>query len=90
MKSNLFSPNIQIEHIKPFSRSLDDGLSNKILVYHSENLRKSNKTPFEAFADNPDKWNAVKERAKDLFYLKNKKKNIKISISEEALKLMAF
>jgi len=39
----------QIDHILPFSRTLDDGLSNKVVCCNSCNQIKRNKTPFEAF-----------------------------------------
>ncbi len=37
----------QIDHIQPFSRSLDDSLSNKVLCLTSSNQNKRDQTPFE-------------------------------------------
>ena len=53
----------EIEHIIPYSRSLDDSLSNKTLCHREANRRKGNKTPFEAFGSTPE-WEAMIERAK--------------------------
>ncbi|MEQ1724296.1 MAG: type II CRISPR RNA-guided endonuclease Cas9, partial [Pseudobdellovibrio sp.] len=66
----VLSEEVQVDHILPFSRTLDDGLSNKVLVMASENVKKRNKTPYEAFNSNPEKWAAVQERAKQLPYNK--------------------
>ncbi len=54
---SLFSPGYcEIDHIIPFSRSFDDSISNKVLVLGIENQRKGNRTPFEYFGDNEDRW----------------------------------
>lgn len=46
----LFDDNLyQIDHILPYSRSYDDSLTNKVLVYTERNQKKGNKTPKEAF-----------------------------------------
>ena len=39
----------EIDHIYPYSRSMDDSMNNKVLVEKSANQEKGNKTPFEAF-----------------------------------------
>lgn len=52
-------PQFDIEHIIPFSRSLDDSYMNKTLCYHEENRSvKRNKTPFEAYSGAPE-WDEV-------------------------------
>ncbi|MCY4575205.1 MAG: type II CRISPR RNA-guided endonuclease Cas9 [Chloroflexi bacterium] len=46
----LFSPAVDVEHIIPFSRSLDDSFRNKTLCMAEENrLHKRNRTPWEAY-----------------------------------------
>ncbi len=40
---------IHIEHIVPYSRSMDDSYANKTLSYRDANMAKSDKLPFEAF-----------------------------------------
>ncbi|OSQ43354.1 type II CRISPR RNA-guided endonuclease Cas9 [Thalassospira alkalitolerans] len=47
--SRLFSPEIEIEHILPFSRSLDNSPANKTLCLRGANRAKGNRTPWEAF-----------------------------------------
>jgi CRISPR-associated endonuclease Csn1 len=63
----LFSGEIQIEHIHPWSRSLNDSFSNKTLCYAKENILKGNKTPFEYYGNDEANWSAIKERALKLF-----------------------
>lgn len=47
----------EIDHIIPFSRCFDDRLINKVLVLAKENQRKGNRTPFEYFGDDINRWN---------------------------------
>lgn len=64
--AELFSDDVQIEHIVPYSRSLDDSFNNKTLSFKSANYYKGNKTPYEAFGENKDGFNYhdILERAK--------------------------
>lgn len=66
--SELFSDAIEIEHILPFSRTLDDSISNKTLCVRKANRDKGNRTPFEAFGTSPDgyDWDSIAARAADL------------------------
>ncbi|MFN3754506.1 type II CRISPR RNA-guided endonuclease Cas9 [Flavobacterium sp.] len=63
----LFSGEVQIEHIHPWSRSLNDSFNNKTLCYADENRRKGDKTPFEFYGGDEQNWSAIKERALKLF-----------------------
>jgi CRISPR-associated endonuclease Csn1 len=65
--TQLFSGEIQIEHIHPWSRSLNDSFSNKTLCYAKENILKGNKTPFEYYGNDEANWSAIKERTLKLF-----------------------
>lgn len=67
-KATLFGDEIEIDHILPFSRSLHDGIGNKILCYRQANREKGNRTPFEAFSHSPSgyDWNAIQARAATL------------------------
>jgi CRISPR-associated endonuclease Csn1 len=48
-----------IEHIIPFSHSLDDSFLNKTLCYHDENRnRKGNRSPYEAY-HGTDQWDII-------------------------------
>ncbi len=67
--SQLFSGEVQIEHIFPWDRSLDDSYLNKTLCFVDENHRKGNKTPFEYYSKQGDGvWEKVKDRALKIFY----------------------
>lgn len=57
--SELFSANIEVDHILPYSESLDDSFMNKVVCYTSENRFKGQKTPVDAFGGNSDKWNQI-------------------------------
>jgi CRISPR-associated endonuclease Csn1 len=65
--SKLFTGEIQIEHIHPWSRSLNDSFNNKTLCWADENRRKGDKTPFEYYGKDESNWSAIKERALKLF-----------------------
>jgi CRISPR-associated endonuclease Csn1 len=64
----LFSGEVQIEHIHPWSKSLNDSFMNKTLCFADENRAKGDKTPFEFYSlQGENKWHEVKERALKLF-----------------------
>lgn len=47
----LLSDEVEIEHILPFSRTLDDSLNNKTVSMRQANRIKGNSTPWEAFGE---------------------------------------
>ncbi|OLN24895.1 CRISPR-associated protein, Csn1 family [Desulfovibrio sp. DV] len=61
----LLSDEVEIDHILPFSRSLDDSPTNKTVCLRRANRYKLNRTPAEAFGDSRDgySWEGVMERA---------------------------
>ncbi|MFD0988529.1 type II CRISPR RNA-guided endonuclease Cas9 [Mariniflexile jejuense] len=65
--NELFTNKWQIEHIHPWSKSLNDSFSNKTLCLGTENIKKGNKTPFEFYGGDEANWSAIKERALKLF-----------------------
>lgn len=75
--AQLFSGEVEIDHILPFSVSLDDSLANKVLCLTRSNRDKKNQTPYEAFGHSPGAycWKAIEERASRL--PKNKTKRFK-------------
>ncbi len=83
--SELFTFSIDIDHILPFSRSLDDSRANKVVCKQKANQDKGNKTPWEAFHNHPDyDWQAIRENAVARYYHgkdKQWKKNTKPVIS---------
>lgn len=46
----------EIDHILPYSRSLDDSMNNKVLCLAKENQDKKNMTPFEYFGNIGRDW----------------------------------
>ncbi len=45
------SAETEVDHILPFSRTLDDSMSNKVVCIADANQVKGNQTPYEAFGD---------------------------------------
>ena len=67
-RTRLFSGDIEIDHILPYSRTLDDSIANKALCVSRANRLKGNATPYEAFGSSPDgfSWDDILERASRL------------------------
>ncbi|MDR0609599.1 MAG: type II CRISPR RNA-guided endonuclease Cas9, partial [Planctomycetaceae bacterium] len=57
------NPQFDIEHILPFSRSLDNSYINKTLceIYENRHVKK-NQTPFEAYGHDPQRWHEILTR----------------------------
>ncbi|MEM6639527.1 MAG: type II CRISPR RNA-guided endonuclease Cas9 [Pseudomonadota bacterium] len=49
--ATLLSEAVEIEHILPYSRTLDDSLNNKTVAFRDANRIKGNRSPFEAFGE---------------------------------------
>ncbi len=66
--SELFTKEIEIEHILPFSRTLLDSEHNLTLAHSSCNAFKAERSPYEAFGSNPQgyNWNEIVTRANQL------------------------
>jgi CRISPR-associated endonuclease Csn1 len=56
----------EVEHIWPRSRSLDDSFRNKTLCRKDINAAKGNKTPFEYYQNDPEKWADIQRRMRDM------------------------
>ncbi len=65
----VFSDEIEVDHILPVSRTLDDSIANRLLACRACNRLKRRKSPFEAFGATPG-WPAIAERSKALPYFK--------------------
>ncbi len=65
---NLFSDEVEIEHILPFSKTFDDSYSNKTLSVRRANRDKKNRTPHDAFGSSPAgyDWEEISKRANEL------------------------
>lgn len=59
------TPQVDVEHIWPYSRSMDDSFLNKTLCYHEENRnRKRGHTPLEAYGPTPEQYEAILDRVR--------------------------
>lgn len=63
--AELFSPEIEIDHILPVSLTLDDSNANRVLCRREANRQKRRQTPFQAFGATPE-WNDIIVRAAKL------------------------
>lgn len=62
----LFSEEVDIDHLIPFSDSWDDSAANKVICMRYANREKGNRTPHEAFSKSngsPYDWAAISQRA---------------------------
>lgn len=60
----LFGGEVDVDHIFPYSRSLDDSQNNKVVCFRSQNHDKRDHTPYEWLADNqPDRYEQICQRA---------------------------
>lgn len=64
-QTDLFNGSVEVDHILPFSQTLDDGFSNKVLCFIAANREKGARTPAEAFDE--VKAREIEERAERLF-----------------------
>jgi CRISPR-associated endonuclease Csn1 len=66
--ARLFSPDVEVDHILPFSRTLDDSIANKVLCVARANRVKGDCSPLEAFGHSPSgySWEQILERASRL------------------------
>lgn len=72
--SQLYGGEIEIDHILPYSRSLDDSLMNKVVCFTQENRGKDQQTPYEWMAaTNPERYDTICQRAEVLPYPKRRK-----------------
>ena len=57
----------QVDHIVPFSRSNNDGITNKVLVLTEENQKKADRTPFEYFGADEKRWKEFAARVESIY-----------------------
>jgi len=62
LAAELFSADIEIDHILPYSQSLDDSYMNKVVCRVRENRIKGQRTPIDAFGSEKEKWNQITHR----------------------------
>ncbi|PVA08543.1 type II CRISPR RNA-guided endonuclease Cas9 [Pelagivirga sediminicola] len=61
----LFDGSCDVDHILPYSRTLDDGFANRTICLKEANRAKTNKTPWEAWGGTPQ-WEAIEANLKNL------------------------
>ncbi len=71
--SAAYSGDFEIEHIFPYSRSLDDSMANKTLCWKPENQRKGERTPYEAYHHDEEKYQGILARVKNTMRRKLRK-----------------
>jgi len=59
--ATLFSAEIDIDHILPYSQSLDDSYMNKVVCFAGENRYKGQRTPIDTWGANEEKWNQISQ-----------------------------
>ena len=66
--TNLFDGSTDIDHLIPFSASLDDSRANKVICTRQANRDKGQKTPFAAFGHSPEgyDWEQIFNRVQVL------------------------
>lgn len=70
----LFTPEVEIDHILPYSRSLDDSYMNKTLCLARENRDvKKNRSPYEAYSADTEKYEQILQRSSKLPWPKRRK-----------------
>ncbi|WKJ89623.1 type II CRISPR RNA-guided endonuclease Cas9 [Methylomonas montana] len=57
--ATLFGPEVEIDHILPYSESLDDSYMNKVVCFTAENRAKGQRTPIDAFGGDSERWNQI-------------------------------
>lgn len=73
-----------VDHIIPYSRCFDDSYSNKVLVLASENRQKGNRTPYEYFGTNEQRWHEFSVRVgASVRDFKKRQKLLNTSFGEE-------
>ncbi len=55
----LFSGQADVDHIIPYSRSLDDSAGNKVVAHRHCNRAKGNMTPHEKWGNDSTRWEAI-------------------------------
>ena len=85
----LFGGEADVDHILPYSRSLDNSFANKVVAFRSENQLKGNRTPFEWLNGMDDaKFEGILQRAGNLPYeFRNSKRQ---RLQQQSVELETF
>jgi CRISPR-associated endonuclease Csn1 len=72
--AQLFGGEVDIDHILPYGRSLDNSMMNKVVALRTENESKRDRTPHEWLAaTDPDKYDQVLQRTRRLPFAKRRR-----------------
>jgi len=66
---SLFTEEVEIEHILPFSKTLDNSAANRTVSMRWANRIKGNRSPHQAFSSNPNPkivWDEILDRAESM------------------------
>ncbi len=67
--SQLLGGEVDVDHILPYSRSLDNSLMNKVICFRAANADKGDRTPYEWLAESdPDAYEKMLQRSRNLPY----------------------
>lgn len=85
--SRLFEQNyVEVDHVLPYSRSMNDSYNNKVLVLARENQNKRNRTPYEYFGNDEERWNKFVARVNLLKNLEKRRLLLKKNFGESQQK----
>ena len=70
--TELFTHAVEVDHILPYRRTLDNSYMNKVICLAEKNKEKGNRTPWEAFG-NTQEWDRIEMISKNFPYPKRKK-----------------
>ena len=77
---------VEIDHIIPYSISLDNSYANKVLVLKEENQNKGRRTPYEYFGVDSERWQRFETLVNTQVHNWKKKRNLLTqALSEEQI-----
>lgn len=83
-QSELFSESVQVDHILPRWRSLDDSFGNKVLCKTQANQEKGDRTPREWLMETDgERYQAVLKRVRDMSIDEGKRRRFEVEQLEE-------
>lgn len=62
----LLSDETEIEHLLPYSRTLDDSMNNSVIAMRSANREKANRTPYQAWGSDQEHYDKILAHAEAL------------------------
>jgi CRISPR-associated endonuclease Csn1 len=64
--TELFSSAVEVDHILPYKRTVNDSYMNKAVVMATANREKGNRTPYEAYSGDAVRYEQIVQRASHL------------------------